>query len=284
MNIDNGRLQDWVGRTEALRDRVTAAPPTALAATLDHPAAPFDAGAELPAPWHWLYFLPVARQSEIGADGHPRRGGFLPPVALPRRMWAGSQMRFSRPLKVGADITRSSRIAEVRPKEGRSGALVFVKVEHRIDDADGLLLEEVQDIVYRDAAKPGEAVPEPQPAPAEAHWRHDIHPDPVLLFRFSALTFNSHRIHYDLPYATGVEHYPALVVHGPLIATLLLDALHRELPGRSLQGFSFRAVRPLFEGRPFTVCGSLDGDGRTVRLWAQDVDGWLAMDASAQLI
>jgi len=280
----SGVLQDWVGRTEVLCDRVTAAPPTALAATLDHPLARFETGAKLPAPWHWLYFLPSARQSEIGADGHPRRGAFLPPVALPRRMWAGSQMRFVRPLKVGADITRTSQIADVRTKDGRSGSLVFVKVEHRIDDADGLLLEEVQDIVYREAARPGEAAPEPQPAPADAQWCHEVHPDPVLLFRFSALTFNSHRIHYDLPYATGVEHYPALVVHGPLIATLLLGALHRELPGRGVQGFSFRALRPLFEGRPFKVCGRREGDGRTVRLWAQDADGWLAMDASAQLI
>ncbi|NMF88569.1 FAS1-like dehydratase domain-containing protein [Aromatoleum petrolei] len=284
MNTDSGVLQDWVGRTEVLRDRVTAAPPIALAATLDHPRTGFDTGADLPAPWHWLYFLPSVRQSEIGADGHPKRGGFLPPVALPRRMWAGSQMRFVRPLKVGADVTRTSRIANVRVKEGRSGALVFVKVEHRIEDAGGLVLEEAQDIVYRDAAKSGEATPESPPAPGNALWCHEIRPDPVLLFRFSALTFNSHRIHYDLPYATGVEHYPALVVHGPLIATLLLDALHRELPDRRLRAFTFRAVRPLFEGRPFKVCGRIEADGNTVRLWAQDADGWLAMDASAELI
>jgi 3-methylfumaryl-CoA hydratase len=284
MNLDRSVLQDWVGRSEVLRDSVAAAPPTALAATLDHPAGGFASGAELPAPWHWLYFLPSARQSGLGADGHPLRGGFLPPVSLPRRMWAGSRMCFSRPLRVGAEIARTSRIADVRAKEGRSGALVFVQVEHRIEDAEGLLLEETQDIVYRDAARPGEAAPAPQPAPADALWQHEIHPDPVLLFRFSALTFNSHRIHYDLPYATGVEHYPALVVHGPLIATLLLDALHQELPGRGLQGFSFRAVRPLFEGRPFRVCGRIEADGRTVRLWAQDADGWLAMDASAELI
>lgn len=284
MNAEDDDLQAWIGRTEVVHDRVTMTPPCALAATLDHPAGGFGAGAGLPAPWHWLYFLPAARQSEIGADGHPRRGGFLPPVALPRRMWAGSQMRFSRPLEVGADITRTSRIADVRRKEGRSGALVFVKVEHRIEDAAGLLLEEVQDLVYRDEARPGEPAPAPQPAPADALWCREIHPDPVLLFRFSALTFNSHRIHYDLPYAMDVEHYPALVVHGPLIATLLLDALYRELPGRSLCSFSFRAVRPLFEGRPFKVCGQVSPDGATVRLWAQDADGWLAMDASAELI
>lgn len=284
MNINAGVLQDWVGRTEICRDQVTAAPPTALAATLNHPDGGFKVGVDLPPAWHWLYFLPSARQSEIGADGHPRRGGFLPPVPLPRRMWAGSEMRFSRPLKIGEDVTRTSRIADVRLKEGRSGALVFIKVEHRIQDAEGLLLEEVQDIVYRDAAKPGEAAPDPQPAPAECLWCHEIHPDPVLLFRFSALTFNSHRIHYDLPYATGVEHYPALVVHGPLIATLLLDSLRRECPGRGLRNFSFRAVRPLFEASPFKVCGRLEPDGHTARLWAQDADGWLAMDASAELI
>ena len=283
MNISAAELQGWVGRTETCRDRITAAPPAALSATLDHADTEFPAGSELPAPWHWLYFLPAARRSELGSDGHPRRGGFLPPVPLPRRMWAGSQMRFTRPLVVGTEVTRTSRIADVRLKEGRSGSLFFVKVEHRFDDADGILLEEQQDIVYRDAAKPGEVTPEPQPVPADAGWSHEVSVDPVCLFRFSALTFNSHRIHYDLPYATGVEHYPALVVHGPLTATLLLDSLRRELPGRVVRTFAFRAVRPLFEGRPFHICGRLEPDGRSVRLWARDPDGWLAMDASAEL-
>ena len=147
MNQDIAVLQDWEGRTEVLRDAVAAAPAAALAATLDHPTRCFEAGAVLPAPWHWLYFLPAARQSELGADGHPQRGGFLPPVALPRRMWAGSQMRFARPLTVGRPITRSSRIATVRAKEGRSGSLVFVQVEHRIEDAEGLLLEDRKSVV-----------------------------------------------------------------------------------------------------------------------------------------
>jgi 3-methylfumaryl-CoA hydratase len=240
--------------------------------------------------WHWLYFLPLARQSEIGPDGHPKRGGFLPPVALPRRMWAGSKLQFEGPLHVGDAVERVSTIEDVSEKSGRTGTLVFVKVRHEVrrqGEARAAILEN-QDIVYREPAKPGDPAPAPTAAPASSAWSRTITPDPVLLFRYSALTFNSHRIHYDRPYATGEEGYGGLVVHGPLIATLLLDLVRRSLPGAQVLRFDFRAVRPLIDTHPFQVCGEpaaeSNADGtRSIRLWARDHEGWMTMDASATI-
>jgi len=275
-------LAAWIGRGETLHDTIVPTPMMALTATLDHAAAPVPAGTALPPLWHWLYFLPMHRQSEIGADGHARRGGFLPPVPLPRRMWAGSQFEFHAPVRVGDTVARKSTIADVTKKDGRSGQLVFVKVKHELfaNGAAAPTLTEFHDIVYREAKKPGDVEPPPQPAPA-GEWQREIVPDDVLLFRYSALTFNGHRIHYDRRYVTGVEGYPGLVVHGPLIATLLLDLLHRHAPGAEVVAFRFKAVRPTFDLHPFKVSGTRDG--RTVTLWAQDHEGWLTMDAIATL-
>ncbi len=283
MSLDIDHLKQWIGRTETLSDVAYRTPPQALAATLDREDPPVRIDDALPPCWHWLYFLPLHRHGEIGEDGHPRRGGFLPPVPLPRRMWAGSTLEFQRPLQVGSLISRTSRIAQVNLKEGRTGPLVFVKVRHEVSDERGLALVEDQDIVYRDHPRPGDPSPAPQPAPADATWTREIRPDEVLLFRYSALTFNGHRIHYDRPYATGVEGYPGLVVHGPLIATLLLDLLRREQPQARVTGFSFRAVRPLFDTAAFQVCGRPDPANGTVGLWARDPQGHLAMEATATL-
>ena len=276
-------LRAWIGRTETLRDTIDPTPVAALAATLDHPAAPVPPGTPLPPLWHWLYFLPLHRQSELGPDGHARRGGFLPPVPLPRRMWAGSQFEFRSPVRVGDAVERLSTIEDVTSKTGRSGALVFVKVRHelRCNGAAQPALVEWHDIVYREAKPPGAAEPPPQPAPQRAAWQREIVPDDVLLFRYSALTFNGHRIHYDRRYVTEVEGYPGLVVHGPLIATLLLDLLHRHVPGADLATFRFKAVRPTFDGQPLRINGTRDG--QAVRLWAQDHHGRLTMDAAAML-
>jgi 3-methylfumaryl-CoA hydratase len=277
-------LRQWIGKTESATDVVTATPYAALAATLDHAIDRPGSGVPLPPLWHWLYFLPLYRESDVGPDGHAERGGFLPPVSLPRRMWAGSQIEFSRPLCVGDAITRRSTIVDVTEKSGRTGALVFVKVRHEIHrgDESSPALVEFHDLVYRDAPAAGAAAPPPTVAPTTSLWERTITPDPVLLFRYSALTFNGHRIHYDCRYVTEVEGYPGLVVHGPLIATLLLDLLRREMPAADVAHFQFRAVRPLFDLKPFYVCGS-PGEGKTVQLWARDSEGWLTMDATAVL-
>jgi len=283
MTPDTNPWRDWIGRTERRGDLVTPAPLAMLSATLDRDDPEPVAGSEVPPLWHWLYFLPVARQSGIGPDGHPKRGGFLPPVPQPRRMWAGGRLAFEHPLHVGDEITRSSRIADVNVKEGRSGALVFVTVRHEISDARGVALTEEHDIVYRDNPPPGLAPAVPaQPAPADEHYSREIVPDPVLLFRYSALTFNGHRIHYDRSYVTGVEGYPGLIVHGPLIATLLVDLVRRQLPGARVRRFRFRAVRPIFDIHRFHVCGREEGDRRHA-LWARDHEGALAMEAHAEL-
>ena len=280
---DDRTLQQWVGRQETASDVVTPTPCAALSATLDRDPERPAPGTPLPALWHWLYFLPLHRQSEIGADGHAKRGGFLPPVPLPRRMWAGSQLEFHRPLRVGDAVTRTSTIDSVSGKSGRAGPLVFVKVRHEIrrDGEPQVALTEFHDIVYREAPKAGDAAPPPQPAPGRSEWTKEWVPDDVLLFRYSALTFNGHRIHYDRRYVTEVEGYPGLIVHGPLIATLLLDLLRHQRPSARVTRFQFRAVRPLFDIHRFTVCGDALPDGHSFHLWARDHEGWLAMDATA---
>ena len=275
----------WIGRREQVRDLVTAAPVAALAATLDHPPREVCDGDPLPPLWHWLYFLPHPRASELGEDGHARRGGFLPPVALPRRMWAGSRFEFgARPLRVGQRIERESTVEDVKHRRGRSGALVFVTVHHEIraEGAAEPALREWHHIVYREAPGPGDAAPSPTPSPMAPQWRRLVRPDAVLLFRYSALTFNGHRIHYDRTFANGVEGYPGLVVHGPLLATLLLDLLREHRRDAALDTFEFRALRPLFDGAAFTLAGADAGDAG-VRLWVLDAGGAVAMDAQATL-
>jgi 3-methylfumaryl-CoA hydratase len=272
--------RQWVGRSEHRQDTVTAAPLAGLAALLDRDdAVPADGEAIAPLA-HWLYFLPLARQGEIGPDGHARRGGLLPPVPLPRRMWAGGRFEYHQPLCVGDAISRDSRITRVDAKAGRSGTLVFVTVRHEVSGPRGLALTEEHDIVYRELPVPGTPLPPPQPAPTDAAFEREIVPDPVLLFRYSALTFNGHRIHYDRAYVTGVEGYPGLIVHGPLIATLLLDLLRREQPAARITRFAFTAVRPLFDIHRFHVCGRRQAEVR-VALWARDFEGALAMQAEA---
>jgi 3-methylfumaryl-CoA hydratase len=275
-------LEEWIGRSETVSDVATATPYAALSATLDRACERPAIGTVLPALWHWLYFLPLYRQSDVGPDGHAKRGGFLPPVPLPRRMWAGSQLEFHAPLRIGDALTRTSTIHDVTQKTGRSGTLVFVKVRHEIrrtDDTDPALVE-FHDIVYREAPKPDDPVPTPTAAPRST-WERKWVPDDVLLFRYSALTFNGHRIHYDRRYVTEVEGYPGLVVHGPLLATLLLDLLRRERPDAIVARYEFKAVRPVFDLHPFFVCGEPQADGKAFRLWVKDHDGWLAMSATA---
>ncbi len=279
--VDVSALQAWIGRTESREELISPAPVARLSATLDYDAPRATDGEPLPPLWHWLYFHAMPRPSEMDRDGHARRGGFLPPVLLPRRMWAGSRLRFESPLRVGDRARRVSTIASISHKKGSAGALVFVTVRHQVYRNGTLVIEEEQDLVYRETAI-GSADPAPKPAPAEAQWTRKIEPDPVLLFRYSALTFNSHRIHYDRDYAARVEGYPGLLVQGPLTATLLLDSLHRERPGGQVTAFSFRGMRPLLEGRHFLVQGRRDDD-ESASLWALDEGGALAMQADVQL-
>ncbi|OGA58453.1 MAG: acyl-CoA dehydrogenase [Burkholderiales bacterium RIFCSPHIGHO2_01_FULL_64_960] len=279
MSADKPENYDaWVGRTEEGVDQITPTPIRLMQATLDAAASPPP---HLPPLWHWLYFLPGERQSNIGPDGHPKRGGFLPPVSLPRRMWAGGRLQFLRSLAVGEAVRRVSLIKSVNIKAGRSGTLVFVTVQHEVSGAQGVAIREEQDIVHRDAPALGTPAPQPTAAPTDEQYSRAITPDPVLLMRYSALTFNGHRIHYDRPYAMQEEGYPGLVVHGPLIATLLMEELRRAHPDKTVRSFEFKAVSPLFDIVPFSVNGKVEGG--MANLWACGPQGQLAMRASAEI-
>jgi 3-methylfumaryl-CoA hydratase len=271
-------LRAWVGRMETDVDIAAVKPAVLLAATLDHDETPRE-GDALPPTWHWLYFLPAARQRDVGADGHPERGLFIPPVPLRRRMWAGSRIELRRPVRLGSTLQRRTTIAEVTGKEGRSGALVFVRVSTEIASEGVVALVETRDIVFRDPPAQGSASPATSDAPADAMWREERTSDPVLLFRYSALTFNCHRIHYDWPYATEIEHYSGIVVQGPLLATLLADALRRHADATPA-AITFRAVSPLFAGEPFVIAGKQLERG--AQAWAATSQNRLAMTAEME--
>jgi 3-methylfumaryl-CoA hydratase len=271
----------WIGRTEQLADPLGWVQAQAAQALLDEAGAPLADGDELPLPWHWFFFLPRAPQAALDADGHPQRGGFLPPIPYPRRMFAGARMQVHRPLRVGLPALREGSIRNVVMKSGKTGSLAFVTVAYRFLQGGVLCLEEEQDIVYREA---GAAVAAPLaatlPPPPAGSWTRTLQPDTRLLFRFSALTFNAHRIHYDRDYAVAVEGYPGLVVHGPLTAVLLLQ-LVRQFTPRPVVAFSFRGVAPLFDLGPVRLLATLDQD--TVNLQAQGPDGQMALQAQATL-
>jgi 3-methylfumaryl-CoA hydratase len=275
------RWRAWIGREETAEDVIDPGRARAMQAALDDPGPALGAGDPLPPLWHWLYFWTVAPAAALGPDGHPARGGFLPPIELPRRMWAGSRVEFHRPLPVGAKAVRRSRIADVALKEGRSGRLAFVTVAHEIAVDGRVCVSDEHDIAYREAARPGERPGPGEPAPAAAPWRREVLADPVLLFRYSALTFNGHRIHYDRTYATGTEGYPGLVVHGPLLATLMVELVRAERPGAGIGRFEFRALRPIFDTAPFTVAGDPAADGSGAGLWVADPEGMTAMRGRA---
>ena len=278
-------LQSWVGKSESSHDQIAAMPAAGLSATLDRADPAPHMGDVLPPLWHWMNFVAIAPQSQLGPDGHPARGGFLPPVPLPRRMWAGGRLHWNADnlLEIGQQVERISRIASVDHKVGRSGELLFVLVQHEFRNERGVALTEEHDIVYRAAAQPSDPVPPPTVADKNAAWKRNINADAVMLFRYSALTFNGHRIHYDRSYVTQEEGYPGLIVHGPLIATLLIDLLRRHAPGAVVTDFSFKAIRPTFDLHPFTVLGQPQDDGKTVLLWAHDHDGQLTMQGTATI-
>ena len=277
-NLDH--LKQWVGKQESRTNVATAWPVAALAATLDRRDPEPATGDPIPPGWHWLYFLEAKPASELGPDGHPKRGGFLPPVPLPRRMWAGGRIEFRRALKLGEALRRDSEIVAVESKQGKSGSLVFVTVRHTVSGTAGGAVIEEHDIVYREAAKPGGAPPPGKPAPQHAAWRREITPDPVLLFRFSALTFNGHRIHYDLDYCRHEAHYPGLIVHGPLQTILMLDLCRRN-EARPVKRLDYRALHPVFHTERLTVSGNPGANGATAELWTANAAGNYAMAGTA---
>lgn len=279
MEADDARLRQWIGKSETRRDWIAPERARALQATLDRMDPLLAAGDPLPPLWHWLYFWTVVPRSGLGRDGHPALGGFLPPVGKARRMWAGSRVAFPGRLTIGDHAERNSTIADVTVKTGRTGRLVFVTVRHEITGRDGLAVVDEQDIVYREDAGGEAARRAAEPAPGGATYTEEVRADPTMLFRYSALTFNGHRIHYDRKYATEVEGYAGLVVHGPLLATLIVGLASRSWPDRDVERFEFRGHRPVVDGAPFMVCGTA-ADDHSIELWI-DAAGELAMDGRA---
>src|SRR5476651_68542 len=275
------KLQDWIGKTQIVEDFVAPWPVRALIATLDESDPDPEIGESLPPLWHWLYFLEAMRASRIGPDGHTERDDFLPSVPLPRRMWAGGRFSFDgEPLRIGDKISRRSTVKSVEAKSGSSGGMVFVTIQDLISGPLGVAVIEDYDIVYREEAKPGERPRPAKSAPTDATWLRKIVPDEVLLFRFSALIFNSHRIHYDRPYATGPEGYPDLIVHGPLMGLLQMELARRANPRRVPSSFEFRALSPAFAGTPLTVGARTEADG-AVTTWIANAQGGLAQQGKA---
>jgi len=276
---------EWTGRVQRAEDWVTPQRVAAWFAMLDHTDAP-DEGAPAPPGFHWTLAPPLVRESELGPDGHPLRdaNSFLPPIPMPRRMWAGSRLTFHRPLLIGDRVERESVITAIQQKQGSSSELVFVTIRHRFTTELGLAIEEEQDLVYRPTAPIGDRrtteTSTSSPAPA-SRWQRAIYPSETLLFRFSALTFNGHRIHYDRRYATEVENYPGLVVHAPLIATLLLDLLCGVIRSTSIERFTFKALRPTFNTSDFSISAEPAMEQNRFELWSADNRGERAVEAYA---
>jgi len=275
------KLKEWIGQKESDVDYVTVPAVHRLGATLDRDDPMPRMGDPLPVGWHQILFPRVVRHSQIGADGHPQRGDFLPPVPLPRRMFAGKRTTFHANLQVGDAVRRDSVIQDVTVKQGRTGTMVFVTVKTDLTSPRGLAITEEQDIVYREPPAPGAPPQPPQPAPGKAVWTRTVTPDPVMLFRYSALTFNGHRIHYDKPYVTQVEGYPDLVMNGGL-TTLLVFELARAHARTPMHRITSRNVRALFVNQPITLGGEPSANGKTAKLWALNPDGALALTAEAE--
>lgn len=278
----DGDIQSWVGRQEVADDTITPRRYASAAATLDKALPWPEPGTPLPPAWHWSYFTPIVPSAALAADGHEALGRFLPPVDLPRRMWAGGRIEFVAPLRVGETARRVSTVKQITEKQGKSGRLVFVLVEHDVFVGNDVRLREQHDIVYREAPVPGAAPPPATAAPTDRDFSTTIAPTPTLLFRYSALTFNSHKIHLDRDYCRREEGYPGLVVHGPLIATLLLELVRENLPDATVSSFAFRAVSPLFDTDAFTVNARWTGE-KTLDVWAANHTGGLATTAELTL-
>ncbi len=280
--MNHGEFDSWIGRTRTAHDEIAAFPVNALSATLGRDDAAASAGTPVPPLWHWLYFLATFRPDEMRRDGHMAGGEFMPPVPLQRRVWAGSKFSWNadNPLCVGDHATRTSRIKSITRKEGKSGELVFVTVVHEYRNARGVCFTNDHLSAFRGQAR-AETASEPVVAEPASHWHRELVPDSPLLFRYSALMFNSHRIHYDEPYTTREEKYPAIVVQGPLLATLLMDLLRRKAPHAVVRDLEVKAVRSAYVDRPLHLHGDRRGD--EVQLWAADDERRLVMSAQTRL-
>ena len=280
MNLN--QLNQWIGKEQIAEALVSVETANLMQVTLNR-APSFSIGDELPPAWHWLYFHEAVQADALGVEGHPELGEFMPPVSFgtdepPRRMWAGGKFEFTRPIRLGERVTKRSTIKSITPKTGQSGKLVFVVVGHEVSvDGERCLLEE-QTVVYREPAQEENSAVVASPAPADSEFSTHYQPDPILLFRYSALTFNGHRIHYDVDFCREHEGYPGLVVHGPLTATLLLDLFYHQYPERPIIGFAYRGRSPLFNPHPFAVHDKMDGQA-----WASNHMGELAMSAQILL-
>jgi 3-methylfumaryl-CoA hydratase len=277
--LDIDHLRQWIGRTQDASDTVTAQLVKGLRATLFQEVGEPKTGDVAPFTVHWCLAQPVFPMSQLGTDGHPARGGFLPPVPLPRRMWAGGELEIADPLRVGDEARRSSRISDVSVKTGSTGTLCFVAVEHVIATSRGVAIRERHDIVYREMTSGAAAAPKAPPPPPTAKHRETHISDPVLLFRYSALTFNGHRIHYDRDYVTKVEGYPGLIFHGPLQAALIVEFAAKLHGGKPPKKFTYRGLQPLFEGSEFSVNANDNAGG--MELWTANAEGQPTMKGTA---
>jgi 3-methylfumaryl-CoA hydratase len=277
---DLDHLRQWIGREREDEDTAAVRHARLMAATVSRPGPALEAGDALPPLWHWIYFLEGVPPAELGRDGHPARGAFLPPVPLANRMWAGGRVEFDAPVPLGASIRRRSRILSVDAKQGRSGPLVFVTVRHEVFASGARCIAEEHDIVYRDPPPPGGSAAPASENPEPGAHRREIEPDTTLLFRYSALTFNGHRIHYDLDYCRKVEGYANLVIHGPLVATLLAG-FAQEMAGKTLRRFEYRALKPAILGTTLTF--EANHEGGRADAWCRLAEGGVSMRASAFL-
>jgi 3-methylfumaryl-CoA hydratase len=275
---------EHIGDKVVDEDVATAAPVRAMIAAFDRDEAPPGDGEQIPVGWHGVYFLPTSRPGELGADGLPLGSGVVPDMPFPRRMYAGARMRFEKPIRVGDPLTRETELTGMTPKSGATGRLAIVTVTHRIVGPEGLCVEEDRVTVFREETKPGanNAAPKPADPPDGIVWRQTVTPNEVILFRYSALTFNPHRIHYDAPYASAVEGYPGLVVHGPLSQTYLVNFVKDSNPGRRLVEFDMRARAPLFVNQPIELVGRPGAAKNSAEVWALTPSGGIAMSATAR--
>ncbi len=276
--LDPDILNQWIGKSSQRTDSIRLQPALFMEATLDRGPS-LNNGDRLPPGWHWLYFLEANPMSQLGRDGHPALGGFLPPVALPRRMWAGCRLKFHQPVNIGDTVRKVSTVKDIKLKSGRSGQLCFVTVNSEFWRDQDKLISEEHDIVYRNDPDPDTPSTQPPKAKTNADISRTITPSPVMLYRYSALTFNGHRIHYDIDYCREIEGYPGLVIHAPLTATLLLDLLSSAIDPGAIKRFDFRAISPLFADREFTI--NLKSEDSGYSLWATSADGTLGVDAVA---